>query len=379
MLILGAGILGIILVAGLWPFHAPSNEVTWLENEAGIRFSRYGSVVSSGAFHNAALRTNSEGSVEIWLEPSDPRSQRTILSFDGSDHPGAPFSLHQYKGGLVVHRYNVDEHGTARTAWITVDSVFREQGPVLVSIVLDKQSTSVYLGGVLAKVSPILGVSTNNLTGRLVVANSPRANDSWSGLIRGLAIYQRQLTPGEVAQHYASWTKKRRPPLGRDEDPLALYLFNEDQGRVVHNEIDPANSLILPERYFVLHPGLLVSPQRDYHSTWSYWEDVAVNIAGFIPLGGWVFAYCSSVRRVKSPAALTIFVGFSISFVIEVLQAFLPTRTSGMTDIITNTLGTVIGVMFCQLPVIRGWLTTAQRRSKHLVTTESELETALSA
>ncbi len=348
-------VLSIILVAGLWPFRTPSNHVTWLSKEDGLDFGPHASILSSGAFR-ASLDSNASGSVEIWLRATQPRSGRAILSFDASAHPGIPFTLRQSKDALVIQRHNEDGNGISRVAWQQVNGVFREKEPILVTITLGPQDTTVYLDGALSGVFPILGASANNLTGRLVVANSPRASGSWSGQILGLAIYDRQLTPAQIARHHEGWIKNHRPPLAQDEAPIALYLFNEHRGDVVHNQLDPTTDLLIPKHYFVLHPAFLSSPLREYHASWSYWEDVGINIAGFIPFGFVFYAYFSRVPRAEHAAAITIAFGFAVSLTIEVLQAFLPTRDSGMTDLITNTLGATIGVMAFRHKVGQGLL-----------------------
>ena len=40
--LLCASVLAGILIAGLWPFHAPKNEVSWLINGNGLHIGRYG-------------------------------------------------------------------------------------------------------------------------------------------------------------------------------------------------------------------------------------------------------------------------------------------------------------------------------------------------
>ena len=78
-----------------------------------------------------------------------------------------------------------------------------------------------------------------------------------------------------------------------------------------------------------------------------------MNIAGFVPLGLILCAYLAWTRnRWKAILISTLACGI-LSFTIELLQYYIPGRFSGMTDIITNTLGAALGAVLVETSVVR--------------------------
>jgi VanZ family protein len=348
-------VLGGILVAGLWPFHAPNNEISWLSNANGVLFGDYGSLLSAGAFKPS--NSNDGVCLEIWLEPRAVDDAGTILSFYSPGGDSTSFAMRQSLDDVALVRRNLDDKRRAKSSRIYGDHVFRQRKTVFLTISSSGRGTSIYANGVLARISPEFRLSSKDLTGQLVVGNSAVTTDPWPGQLKGFAIYNRELTAAQVMQDYQSRLGDGSQRVSLPDGAIALYLFNEGRGDVVHNRVDSATDLMIPEHFFVLHEPLLELPWNEYYPGWNYWKDVAVNIVGFIPLGLFFCAYFSLVRRVQHPVAVIIAFGFAVSLTIEVLQAFLPTRNSGMTDLITNTFGTALGATLYAWGARRGWFT----------------------
>lgn len=336
-------VLAVILVAGLWPFRSPKNDVTWLAGGNGLLFGRHATILSTGAFKAPSGPENAPCTIEIWLEPNSATASATILAFYAPDQH-RQFSLRQSISDLALTSHLQAGRYRTRLVRFYVDDIFRWRKPVFITITANQGRTSVYIDGALAKVQPSFPLAASDFGGDLVIANSPTANDSWSGSLRGLAFYDQELAPAQVRQHYATWAENGRPTISENEHATALYLFDERAGRAIHNEVPSGVGLYIPERYRQLHEVFFEPFWREFTPNLDYCEDVLINIAGFIPVGWFFFAYFSLVRRIKRPALTTILLGFLISLTIESLQGFLPTRNSGTTDLMTNTLGTCVGV-----------------------------------
>ncbi len=343
--LLCVSVLAGILVAGLWPFHAPKNDVTWLNDNNGLRFGRHGVMLSSATLDLAGLKGEINCSLEVWVQPAFVDTGGTLLAFYSSENRTGTFSLQQSLDDLLLRRVNVDRKRRVKSKWY-IDHLFRKGKEMIVTITASPQSTMVYVNGALVGASARFGLSSQDLTGQLVVGNRPLVDNGWQGQLRGLAVYNRELTPAEVSQHYADWTTNQGAKI-KSEGAATLYLCNEGRGAVVHDQMNPANDLHIPDRYFVLHAPLLELPWDEFEFSWSYCKDVLINIGGFVPLGFFFCAYFSLVRQRDRSVLATIVLGAVVSCAIEVLQAFLPTRNSGMTDIVTNTLGAGIGAMLC--------------------------------
>ena len=345
--------LAIILVAGLWPFHSPKNDVTWLAGN-GIRIGNHGCLLSSGPLRSYDSKADSWGSLELWIKPAfATKGRRTILAFEGPGDDATAFSLQQNGNALIIQRKNADADNVLHTAEFAVREALVGDSHTELTIMLGPHDTKVYRNGVLATTSLLMGNSTPVFAGRLVLGNFLNIGSTWPGQVYGLAIYGRQLTPGEVLSHYEDWNNSSRPTITQRDQPVAIYLFDERAGRIVHDQLGSENNLLIPERYMVLHPQFLSVPWRHFRSTPGFWKDVVINVIGFAPFGLSFFAYFSEVRVSKKAALIVVLLGFFTSLTIEVLQAWLPTRNSGMNDLITNTLGTGLGVLLYRSSLTR--------------------------
>lgn len=353
-------VLSIILVAGLWPFHAPRNEVSWLSQENGVLFGKHGSIVSAEPFKAHASQGDNSCSLEIWLKPSQVDSEGTILAFYLPESRIVPFALRQFRSGLVLER---DVQGRSdKKAEMYVGEVFSSQKPVFVTITSGDAGTAGYVDGTLVEKVSNFAISIRDLTGQFVVGNAPPTSYSWSGLVKGLAIYDRELSAGDVSKSFADWTKGNQLDSRTRDVVVARYPFDERKGDLVHNQVNSASGLLIPERFFVLHEQFLERPWDEFHLGWSYWKNLGINIGGFIPLGFFFYAYFSHLKT-EHPAEVTVAFGFAVSLTIEILQAFLPTRDSGMTDLITNTLGTAVGVIAFRHKAVHAVLLVAEIRT----------------
>lgn len=357
--ILGGIAIIAILLCTLWPFNPfPRNNVRWLSAGHGIEFGKHGLVVSRAPLHVPLGDEESEGeescSLELWLKPGGVDAVYTILSFYIAGNP-TQFVVRQYKDGLLVTRDTDGLQNKLKKAKFDVDHAFRRGELRLVTIASGRNGTTVYLDGRLAQAFPRFTISRRELSAQIIMGTSPVHYHPWPGEIRGLAVYSRELTAADASRHYQDWTNPRDHSPDLDK-AIAFYAFTEGAGNQVHNEVASEPDLEIPETFSVPHKVMLKSAVKEFEANWNYVDDVATNVAGFVPLGVVICAYLAWTRSERAAVFGTILAGGILSFTIEVLQFYIPRRASGMTDIITNTLGAALGALLVRQSVVRGIL-----------------------
>ncbi len=95
---------------------------------------------------------------------------------------------------------------------------------------------------------------------------------------------------------------------------------------------------------------VLTPPWRVQRFDRLFWKDVVVNVLGFVPFGFAVYAWLriNCRRTPRSAIVAAVLLGGAISLAIELLQVYLPTRDSSLTDVTDNVLGTWIGALICR-------------------------------
>jgi len=352
-----------VLAATLWPFNpVPPNGVRWLTQGNGIAFDGAGLVVSESAL-NSAERGPGPCSLEILLKPADTESFYTILNFYTPSNP-KQFLVRQWMDDLAMSHDVVDANNKLRRTKSDVDHVFQVGKLLLLTIVSGPNGTFVYANGQLAQAVPRFNISSKDLSGQIILGSSAVDNEPWPGEVGGLAIYSSELTPTQVLKHFEDWTGDARVDPSDAGGAVVLYSFTERTGRKIHSALGSGPDLEIPKSFTVPHKALLASPMKEFQASWSYVKYVLLNIAGFVPLGLVFCLYFASRHSRGKAILLTILAAGTLSFIIEVLQAFIPQRVSGVTDIITNTLGAAIGATLARPDAVR-WLLERLARNRH--------------
>jgi hypothetical protein len=259
-----------------------------------------------------------------------------ILSYSLNDSR-TNFMIGQWEDSIV---YKLSASGKMEPIHFETEGVLKKGEKGSIAIIFDGEKLLLYHNGEIKHEKKTGPLSFANWDGSypLVIGSEGNGKFPWKGNIYSIKIYDRALLPEEIEGLVSPET-----PKSDSDIPLVDYSF-DGGGSVIKDggKGEPAN-LVIPRRFKPYKRAFLETPTR-LGEIFRNTGDMLINLFGFVPLGFLLSGYLN--RRNwswRSAFILSFIIGASISLTIEVLQAFLPTRDSSMTDLVANTFGTAIG------------------------------------
>jgi len=356
LIVISAAIVLVVLFFGLRPGNFFwKNNVTWLTKQPGVRFGKNAMAFSqplAGAFTENHLATDSF-SLEIALKPASNETENfnfVLAVHDGKDRN--QLLLAQWKSSIIL--MNGDDYDNKRkTKRLTLKSIAASPKRLFLTITTDSRSARIYVNGRLAGARKNFHPTIPRNSPRLLLANSVYGQHSWQGEIYGLAFYGYPLSPTDAEDHYRLWSETGRYSFARKAQSSLVYYCNEATGSRIRDHAGGEHHLHIPDRLKKLKGQL-------FKQGWDHWNfntkvirDLFLNFIGFIPLGLTLAATFARIGGVFSTHSVRFAIasGFALSLGIEIVQAWMPLRTSDIRDLALNTLGTLVGVMIFRLIV----------------------------
>jgi len=333
-----------VLIATLWPFNpSPKNRVFWLENQNGLRFAGKGIVRSAAPFPANGFKPETSCTLQVVVWPAATVEVHTFLSFYSGKNK-RQLELRQYLDGILLFG-TIRDAGKWRRVELDADRVLRKEQPSFLSFTSGPHGTTVYMNGKIVEHANWYQLSLADFQGDLILGTSPIDYDPWSGKFLGLGIYSKEFSPAEIQRSFEYWQESGKIQGGANLATVANYSFVEGNGSIARDEKSASPELIIPIAYSIPYKPILKPFWREYSPDREYVNDLIRNVAGFMPLGFLLGAYFSKKARWPKAILQVMLCGGLLSFTIEVLQAFIPERNSGTTDILTNTAGALLGAM----------------------------------
>ncbi len=355
---LSVAVLTGILIFGLNPKdYKFSNEINWIIDRPGIRFGKYGIAYTNSFFEprgENAAKPNSF-SVELALRPASYREKGTsfiLVLHNGSDR--SQLLIWQYHSWIIIMNGDDYDH-KRRTKRIAVNIGSQVSIPRFLAVTTGDEGTDVYLDGrfVGRKKDLTLKIPNGGKT-RLLIGNSVYGRQSWQGDIYGLCFYGYALTARDINRHFNRWIQDKNFSFAEKDKPIALYFFDEKTGVRAIDHAAGKHHLEIPVKMRIFKQRILSSEWNGFKFNRSMSEDSILNLLGFIPFG---FIFSATLFKLggildKHYVFITMLFCFTVSLVIEILQAWLPSRSSSMPDLIFNTLGALIGTVMLRFLMV---------------------------
>jgi hypothetical protein len=239
----------------------------------------------------------------------------------------------QWRSWIIV--MNGDDYAhKRRTKRIAVKIASPTPIKRLATITTGKEGTKIYFDGQLARTKKDFALKIpDGDKSRLLLGNSVYGRHSWKGDVYGLAFYGYTLTAQDAALHFKRWSKDQDFSFAKKDRPFLLYLFDEKGGERVLDHAGGNHHLRIPTRIQILERKILALPENGFEFNRKHIQDIIINLVGFILFGFVLTATLIKLGGIfkKHSVLIAVSLCFIVSLIIEIVQAWLPSRSFGDT------------------------------------------------
>ena len=338
--------VGGILLAGLNTARSDFyNDVEWAPGGAGLEFATRGLAFTDELSTGGSANRHAEPAltIEIALRPNE--RVEPGFGFIAVVHAGDDASqllISQWRDSIIVMNGDDYDH-RRRSPRLTVTVSEHGGGPLFLVVRSDVRGSSLSIDGKTVASNPdlTLRLPTDDSPGHLVLGNNLHGDSPWRGRIEGFALHRVALDDGVVRHHQALW-QRGEGFVGRDYVSAKLaYPFSDGSGRLALDRSPNGIDLRFPPETTFIAPKLFAGGLEGLGNI----RDVGVNLLGFVPFGFFLVALIGDVTRLRRGVCLAaaVTVGFTLSFSIELAQAWIPSRSSSPLDLLLNAVGVGLG------------------------------------
>ena len=323
-------------MVGLWPFNFwQKNRTTWILGN-GLRFSNPSTAYTLSPPEKLLKIDRFTVLLNLASNTGHSNGIPRILSYSLDDE-NHNFMIGQWKDGLV---FKLRAGRKAKTIYFETEHVFKKGEKTCLAIVFDGMMLSLYQDGKKKNTKHIGPVEFSNWKSSypLVLGSEVNGKFAWEGSIYSITIFDQALRAEEINTF---------PTRTKDLAPVLHYSFNNSSqiGGVRDEGKGQPADMSIPNYFQPFKRTILRMPPGSLRGYWRNLGDMFINIVGFVPLGFLLSLYLSQKGfSFAGSLSLSIFTCFGISLMIELTQALLPNRFSGLIDLFANTLGAAIGV-----------------------------------